>query len=742
MAELTDEQWDEFTDSIGENTEATVLLTEMFKKGVKAAGGSLDGLSDTIDESADSFDEMNEEVRGSTEELELFKKSAQKLHDAWKVMKTQTAAVTQAFAGTTSEILASGESFGVMRKFIDPIAEIMGALVAGIGAAVAGFVSLGSIIPIVGGALKGLGSMIANLSAAAGKAVTALFKFGANLVIDGIEQLWSMFEGAASAGVLFANGLTEMNKQRGDLSLTTQEYTEVVKNSRNQLSIFGGSVGEGAKRLAAVGKESKVFNEELRAMGITYKEQAENTADFMASLQKSGQLRLMNDKQIAVASAEYQRNLSVISSLTGKSIETMKQERDESLKNMAFQAKLAQMKPEIRLEMEKALMSMPEGMKQAFQESVIFGNVMTDTGAIVSGAAKYIEDFANSVADGSSTNTEAFQKFRDELKENAPELRKRLGDLAAAGMAELLGVGNPVTASINKFADSLYKEISRAENNAKDSVVRMLSTGEQQEASVKQILSGLDAQREMQDQLLKIIVNDTLPIATKMFELLSVTMSTGLKNFVEFIRDPVGYAKAIEDSIKNEVAELSIGSKFSNAVIGFFAGEENKAAVGNAIGKGVHNLLVGVGLSEGFDATGPISRQVEAKTGKTTQTIHSDRVASQIESGGDISAMSYRASFNDDYVNNIEKSKQITGTSASRLADRKIAEMEAQILELQKPENATAGGFFSSSSKEQIEELNESIKFMGEQQKITNATLKEANKQRDKTNRTLDEAVN
>ena len=582
MPELTDEVVDEWMNAIGDNSAATRMLTSAIKKGAKDASDGLGSLGSAAEDSADSFDEMNDQVRTTTDELTAFEETAEKLQSAWKDVKTQASAVTRAFANTTKEIMSSGESFGVMRNFIDPLADGMGMVIKAFGETTAGVIGLGAAIPLVGGGFDSLAATIRGLSKVAAEVVTKLVKFGANLVIDGIEQLWSMFEGAASAGVLFANGMTEMNKQRGDLSLTTQEYTNVIKNQREQLSIFGGSVAEGAKRLAAVGKESQGFTQELRAMGITYAEQAENTSEFMATLQRSGQLQLMTDKQIAIASTEYQKNLVVMSSLTGKSVDTMKQERDEALKNMAFQAKLAKMDPAVRAEMEKALLSMPAGMKQAFQESVIFGKVMTDTGAIVSGASTYIEKFANSVADGTATNAEAFQTFRDELKENAPQLRKNLGDLAAAGMAELLGQGNAVTGSINRFADAFYKEISRAEGTLPDSVDKLLSVGAKQDQATKDILKGLDSQRDMQNEMLKIIKDQAMPAATEMFKLISGKMNTGLKEFVSYIENPDEYIKnqkkKITEKVKSSLGVDGVLDSILTALLMSDAEHEVKAA--------------------------------------------------------------------------------------------------------------------------------------------------------------------
>lgn len=706
MAELTDDQWNEFTESIGDSTAATKSLTAELRSGAKSAGDALGKLNTTSQSTSDTFEDMNDEVRDATDEIERMTEAADFVTDAWKHVVLVTSGLTTAFANTTKDILANGESFGVMRSFIDPLADGMGLAIKMVGQVSAGLVGLGGAIPVVGGGFTALAESIRGLSKIAAEVVTKLIKFGANLVIDGIEQLWSMFEGAASAGVLFTNGLTEMNAQRGAMSLTTQEYTEVIKNNRDQLSIFGGSVGEGAKRLAAVGKESKVFNEELRAMGITYKEQAENTSDFMASLQRSGQLRLLNDKQIATASAEYQRNLVVMSSLTGKSIETMKQERDEALKNMAFQAELAKMDPKLRAEMESALLNMPVGMKKAFQESVIFGKVMTDTGAIVSGASVYIEKYANSVRDGTATNEEGFQSFRDDLKANAPQLRKNLSDLAAAGMAELLGNGNVVTRSINDFSDSLYKEISRAENTAKETVAKMLTTGEQQEAKVLQILAGLDAQRAMQDKMLKLIEDEAMPIVTDMFKTISETMNEQLGKFVDWMKDPDEEAKKM----------TSIVPKGKGSLLGKDGVLDN---ILTALLDGPADMMSAIAdWWEGPDVVKETKELVDARDDFFTDPNKENMAQIQAEMSG--------ASVEENMTTSEMLAMHAIGKEGG-LADRKIAELQAKLdaLEARTDKYSTAEYVMSGfdSKEEDIADLVAGIKALVELQDINNEEL-------------------
>jgi len=129
MAELTDEQWEEFVDAIGANTAANQMLARGLAAGGKKAGESLQGLGDFADDSADSFDALNDQVRNSEDELASLQYAADRVSDAWEGVIDTSLAVTQALANSTREILSNGESFGVMRSFIDPLADGMGMVI-------------------------------------------------------------------------------------------------------------------------------------------------------------------------------------------------------------------------------------------------------------------------------------------------------------------------------------------------------------------------------------------------------------------------------------------------------------------------------------------------------------------------------------------------------------------------------------------------------------------------------------
>lgn len=558
---------DAIKDLMGNITGAIEEFAESLNKLIKTSKKSSSVMHDETDKriaSASSFDSLNDVVRDTTDEQEDYLKVVEASIAVWGSMTSAVSTAATVLMDMTKSALG-GEGFDMFKSMIDPISKMMESLGKVVGSVVGGMFKLGGDLPFIGGLFEGFGSAIEGAGEALGKMAAAAFKFVATLTLDAVEQLWNMFEGTASAGLLVANGMHEMLDSAKALNLTTQEYTKLIQNQTANLSEFGGSVAGGAKQLKAVAKASADHNQELRGLGISYQEQAEMTSEFMSSLQRTGQLTLMTTTQIADASFEYMKNLRIISALTGKTAENMKKDRDAALSNLAFQSKLAQMDPAIRKEMESALAGMPEGMQQAFKESVIFGKVMTDTGAIVSGASVYIEKFANSIANGETTFQDAFTNFRADLKENGPELRKNILGLAAAGMAELLGRGNVITSSINEFSESLLRQLAIAEGSLIDDVAKTGAAGKTAGESITSVIEMMDTQRELMHAILSEAEKRMGPLATilvgitknvkSVFETVSKQVDSGAVSAgIESVK---GMTEGIVTTIKEAMEKVS-----------------------------------------------------------------------------------------------------------------------------------------------------------------------------------------
>ena len=219
---------DEFIDSLRASIKSTETNTKTADKQYK-----------TTTKSNNEFDKLNATVRGTTEEQEEYKKVVEASVGVWNNMSSAAGRAAELFTGMTKDLM-SDEGFGMFRSFIDPIADVMETLGSVAGDLVGNFIKLGKDAPFLGGAIETMGEMASDAGEALGKVAATAFKFVAEIALDSTEQLWNMFDGVASSGFLVANGMAEMKAQMTSLKLTTTEYTEVIKNQAENLSIFGG----------------------------------------------------------------------------------------------------------------------------------------------------------------------------------------------------------------------------------------------------------------------------------------------------------------------------------------------------------------------------------------------------------------------------------------------------------------------------------------------------------------------
>jgi len=521
----------EFVDSVRESVKATDGVTSSSERQSKSSVKNADG-----------FDSLNLAVNDTTEEQKEYSKVVTASKAVWGSMTGAVSTAADTLMGMTND-LTSGEGFGMFRRMIEPIGDLMESMGAVLGDVIGGFFKLGGDLPGFGGILEGVGGMADGAGEALGKVASAAFKFISTLALDTTEQLFKMFESVTSSGLLVADGLSEMLSNARELNLSTEEYTNLVKGQAANMTLFGSSVSAGAKRLKEVAKHSEQFSVELRNMGITFEEQAEHQSELMAEWARTGQLRSMTDEQIANVTVNYMKNMQVITALTGKTAESMKKERDERLLNGAMQTELSKLSVEQRAEMDSVLDFLGDEFKQASGEVLLFGNVMTDQGTIATGMNVHIEKMVNAVKSGSSNFDEALQTFRNDMQDAGPALRDTIDSLAPAAQAEYLKVGNTVTASVDSAIAGTRRILAQVENGTKQDVANKKNAGKEQAESTNELMEAMKQQRELMHVILK-EAHDRLP------EITSVLKATtqGVSDLFDKIKKESGEGGMIDNA--------------------------------------------------------------------------------------------------------------------------------------------------------------------------------------------------
>jgi hypothetical protein len=405
-----------------------------------------------------------------------------------------------------------------------------------------------------------------------------------------LDNSISTFRELSSVGASFGNSITEMRRTAADLELNLDEMARLVSTNSESLRLLGGTVNSGVSRFAAINRNIKATGDfaALKNMGFTIEEVNEGIADYAALQSRLGRLQGMSTQQLASGSANYLKQLDMLSKITGKS-------RKELEATMATQAQDAGF---------RALMSQfEEGSKEAenFRNSMALietlpadvatglkdladGIPQTEEGiALLQAAGPEIMEAMRQVASGADP-----QVLLNALKKAGGDIEKFAGveEKARAAYIQSIRQSNPVLASILDSATRLTEvgsanvEEARREQQSREEITSTLTTFD-------------DAIKSMRATIAKAILDsglfEDLAGAVSAFAgfISSEQFKNGLKQFVgvitSFIDDirNVGFGQAIKNLFSSD-GPLADALKGLQGFIGPVIG-----SAFSAIGKGL-----------------------------------------------------------------------------------------------------------------------------------------------------------
>ena len=163
------------------------------------------------------------------------------------------------------------------------------------------------------------------------------------VVVNGIEKTYSMFQQVSSAGAMFANGMTEMSAVQREAGLTYEEFAKVAVESKQSLAGGFGTVTDGLKQLGDVmnklattriAKSGLTIQRELQNLGYTVAEQASLVTDVMSNMAYYG--KKLTPDEVVAQTVEYGKNLKLIADITGKDAKSKIKEANDIVKMTAY----------------------------------------------------------------------------------------------------------------------------------------------------------------------------------------------------------------------------------------------------------------------------------------------------------------------------------------------------------------------------------------------------------------------
>jgi hypothetical protein len=187
-----------------------------------------------------------------------------------------------------------------------------------------------------------------------------------------VKKVADAFKNASNAGLLFSDGISGLKNAAISAGLPMGVFADAIKQNSEAVSIFGGNVTAGAKRIGQVTK--LIDTASLQKLGYNLEEIPGLIAQTGARLRRSG---VTGDAEVARATMDYAKNLRVIADLTGKDAKTLMDKQDVAEQDLAYQLYLADKTPEEANAIRQQMMALPESVQAMAREMMVSGGNLT-----------------------------------------------------------------------------------------------------------------------------------------------------------------------------------------------------------------------------------------------------------------------------------------------------------------------------------------------------------------------------
>jgi len=353
-------------------------------------------------------------------------------------------------------------------------------------------------------------------------AVIKVLTFFVTAATDQADALYKANQDLAKIGAAGAGGMTEIYsnlKQFGYGISDLGDMSALLTQNSVSLSNFSGTVSQGAKALAGVANsiQSTDLQRQFMNMGYSVHDMNKGIGDYMSQQAAFGTSRKMTDEDLKIGAAEYLKNMSKLSKLTGQSSDDMAKQRNEALAIDSFNAALDSMDAEERENQLARYNALAKYDKEAAigyanQVSGFIGQgkesqkLFMTTGGISNKLAKDtkmpLNQFMQSMADATETthslrksqalmgNTETFLAYNKTQK-----LSNQANGEVLRAMQEATNQTNAQAAGADKLTDSATKT-RQAQMSSRDAFENLLNKG------ILPVSEGIEALADLVDTVL------------------------------------------------------------------------------------------------------------------------------------------------------------------------------------------------------------------------------------------------
>ena len=531
----------------------TIEELEKFTKGLTKTTKALDSSAITIIRGEKDSKKRNALIKQYTELLEKQLRTDKSLNSF------QKSAIKKQIAETKN----SGSSLNLLAKAGKFAKEELTALAKGIAATAGKLLDRETKV-------TGFSTIVEEVGGVTGKVL--------NKLAEAADFNRGVFKSLALSGADFGKDVIALGEAANRARMPLLEFVDLVQANTQTFAGLFGTVQQGANAVSRFTAElTDVTLNEFSQFGLNVQETNEFLATFLELERARGRTQQITQSELIAGTAQYTRNLIKLTKLTGQEITAI----DDNIRAQAvdgqFQAKLAKLVAEGRVEEANrlretagALRGISPAFESFFKDIVNTGTVTTESNQKIAGVSgdlfatvkKFIGDPQISQAD-----------FIQELRKEGGEVLRISGlEVAAAfdpAIQEALNIATALT--------GVVETVDGKKINLDDVLAADLKARGDFAKATEEIVKGLDASRLLQVGTQEVTLEGLKKLFGDGSALESINnFLMGGENMFEKAADVFGKLKTIKGALATFIVEIP--GKFKDFL---FAGEDGKNFIDN-----------------------------------------------------------------------------------------------------------------------------------------------------------------
>lgn len=340
-----------------------------------------------------------------------------------------------------------------------------------------------------------------------------------------IESTVQSFNQAAMSGAIFDGSVQEMIKSATDAGLTFEQFSNIIAKNSENLAFFEEGVSEGARRASEMGNYmARLVTQPggLAHLGFTLEEANDGMLSYLGVITRISRQEIRSNRDLAEQSGEYLKNLSAISILTGKTVDQLKQEAEQRMRDSRLRRFLAGMDPRDTARFNAMLSAMPESMRAAAIDIATTGTAMGTEGQTMmfamGDAADSIRQYGQHIRQGGRFTQEDMLGLAETVQASA-----RRFDEESGGLADVMG-----TFIHTRFGEYVVDAMDFARRgDLRRIILENLASGlDTDDPSARELARARVALARASNEMQLALLNVTLPLVTELASTFANAVST------------------------------------------------------------------------------------------------------------------------------------------------------------------------------------------------------------------------